>query len=158
MVWALVFEPSQKTRKVSVLATGLCCLLENMYRVSSPISLVIFSVFDTEICEIFHQKGGSAYSRGFGIKKNCSIRWFSFFFFQQHESVSRSLNIRVSAYSQERLIGEEIQYIKVTLIHESVNEWRDTRMPLIKRIARYSGKFHENMNAVLVQSHFSSKI
>ena len=39
------------------------------YRISSPISLVIFSVFDTEICEIFHQKRGSAYSRGFGITK-----------------------------------------------------------------------------------------
>ena len=32
------------------------------YRISSPISLVIFSVFDTEICKIFHQKRGSAYS------------------------------------------------------------------------------------------------
>ena len=41
------------------------------YRISSPISLVIFSVFDTEICEIFHQKRGSAYSQGFGIKENC---------------------------------------------------------------------------------------
>ena len=30
--------------------------------ISSPISLVIFSVFDPEICEIFHQKWGSAYS------------------------------------------------------------------------------------------------
>ena len=40
------------------------------YCISSPISLVIFSVFDTEICEIFHQKRSSAYSRGFGIKKN----------------------------------------------------------------------------------------
>ena len=34
----------------------------NKYRISSPISLVIFSVFDTKICEIFHQKQGSAYS------------------------------------------------------------------------------------------------
>ena len=50
------------------------------YHISSPISLVIFSVFDTEICEIFHQKWGSAHSRGFGIKENCSIRWFYFFF------------------------------------------------------------------------------
>ena len=33
------------------------------YHISSPISLVIFSVFDTEICKIFHQKWGSAYSR-----------------------------------------------------------------------------------------------
>ena len=43
------------------------CKKNSKYCISSPISPVIFSVFDTEICEIFHQKRGSAYSRGFGI-------------------------------------------------------------------------------------------
>ena len=46
-------------------------LLQMIYRISSPISLAIFSVSDTEIFEIFHQKRGSAYSRGFGITENC---------------------------------------------------------------------------------------
>ena len=32
-----------------------------------------------------------------------------FAFFGQHESVGRSLTFRVSAYSQDRLIGEEIR-------------------------------------------------
>ena len=36
---------------------------------SSPISQVIFSVFDTNVWEIFSQETGSAYSWGFGIKK-----------------------------------------------------------------------------------------
>ena len=93
--------------------------LDFYYRISSPISLVIFSVFDTEICELFHQKRGSAYSRGFGIKKSCWIRWF-YFFFGQHESVWRSLNIRVSAYSRDRLIGEEIRY-PVSSVYERKN-------------------------------------
>ena len=78
------------------------------YRISSPISLVIFSVFDTEICEIFHEKRGSAYSRGFGIPKKLLNSVVLLFFFGQHESVRRSLTIRVSAYSRDRLIGEEM--------------------------------------------------
>ena len=41
----------------------------NAYHFSSPISLVIFSVFDTEIWEIFHEKRSSAYSQEFGIQK-----------------------------------------------------------------------------------------
>ena len=40
-----------------------------MYHISSPISLVIFSVFDAKIWEIFQEKRGSAYSQGFGIPK-----------------------------------------------------------------------------------------
>ena len=32
------------------------------------------------------------------------------FFFGEHESVGRSLTFRVSAYSRDRLIGEEIRY------------------------------------------------
>ena len=38
-------------------------------------------------------------------------RWF-YFFFQQHQSVGRSLTFRVSAYSRDRLIGEEIRYLR----------------------------------------------
>ena len=91
------------------LSAWVPAVARHIYCISSPISLVIFSVFDTEICKIFHQKRGSAYSRGFKIKKNCWIRWF-YFFFGQHESVWRSLNIRVLAYSWDRLIGEEIRY------------------------------------------------
>ena len=67
------------------------------------------------------RKGVRLIAEGLGLKKIAQFGGFPFFF-QQHKSVSRSLNIRVLAYSQERLIGEEIQYIKVTLIHESVNE------------------------------------
>ena len=54
----------------SALSHGHSPMTAYYYRISSTISLVIFSVFDTEICEIFHQKRGSAYSRGLGIKKN----------------------------------------------------------------------------------------
>ena len=40
-----------------------------IYRISLPISPVIFSVFDTEIWEIFHEKRGSSYSRGLEIQE-----------------------------------------------------------------------------------------
>ena len=33
------------------------------------------------------------------------------FFFEEQESVGRSLTFRVSAYSQDRLIDEEIRYV-----------------------------------------------
>ena len=36
---------------------------------------------------------------------------FAFFFFGQHKSVGRSWTIRVSAYSWDRHIGEEIQLL-----------------------------------------------
>ena len=39
------------------------------YRISSPISRAIFSVFDPKFWEIFHGERGSAYSRGFYILK-----------------------------------------------------------------------------------------
>ena len=39
-----------------------------IYCISSPISLVIFSVFNTENWEIFHEKQGSTHCQGFGIK------------------------------------------------------------------------------------------
>ena len=32
------------------------------------------------------------------------------FYFQQHQSAGMSLTFRVSAYSRDRLIGEEIRY------------------------------------------------
>ena len=40
---------------------------------------MIFSVFDTEICEIFHRKRGSAYNQGFVIKKIAEFGGFTFF-------------------------------------------------------------------------------
>ena len=88
-------------------------MLEKKYRISSPISLVIFSVFDTEICKIFHQKWGSAYSQGFGIKKKLlnSAVLLSFWTTQVCLKVSK---FRVSAYSRDRLIGEEIWYLFFT--------------------------------------------
>ena len=68
---------------------------------------MIVLVFDTEIWEIFHEKWGSAGSRGFGIQKRLLNSVVSLFF-GQHESVGRSLTLTVLAYSQDRLIGEEI--------------------------------------------------
>ena len=38
-----------------------------------------------------------------------------FTFFGEHESVGRSLNFSVAAYSQDRLIGEEIRYFQNVL-------------------------------------------
>ena len=64
---------------------------------------MIFSVF-TEIWEIFHEKHGSAYSRGFGIQKQLlNLVVLLLFFFAQRESVERSLTFMVSAYSQDSL-------------------------------------------------------
>ena len=37
------------------------------------------------------------------------------FSFGQHESVGRSLAFRVSAYSQNRLVGKEIQQIEIKI-------------------------------------------
>ena len=65
----LLYLPSHKQLATSRFMESRTMMPENGYRISSPISLVIFSVFDTEICEIFHQKWGSAYSQGFAIKK-----------------------------------------------------------------------------------------
>ena len=44
-----------------------------LYYISSPISWVIFSVFDKKFGIFFHEKWGLAYSRGFRIKKQSSI-------------------------------------------------------------------------------------
>ena len=63
---------------------------------------MIFSVF-TEIWEIFHEKQGSAYSRGFGIQKQLLNLVVLLFFLAQRESVERSLTFMVSAYSQDSL-------------------------------------------------------
>ena len=43
------------------------------------------------------------------ISLSAYSRWFYLFFFEEHESVGRSLTFRVSAYSRDRLIGEEIR-------------------------------------------------
>ena len=43
-----------------------------VYRISSPISRAIFSVFETRVWLIFHEKRGSAYSRGFGFQNKYS--------------------------------------------------------------------------------------
>ena len=58
---------------------------------------MIFSVFDTEIWDIFHDKRSSAYRRWFGIKKIAEFGGFTFFSFGQ-QSVRRSLTLRFSAY------------------------------------------------------------
>ena len=68
------------------------------YRISSPISLVIFSVSDTEISEIFHNKRGSSYSQGFGIQKQFLNSVVLLFFADNTSSVGRSLTFRVPAY------------------------------------------------------------
>ena len=68
------------------------------YRISSPISLVIFSVSGTEISEIFHEKCGSSYSQGFGIQKQFLNSGVLLFFADNTSSVGRSLTFRVSAY------------------------------------------------------------
>ena len=70
----------------------------HMYHISSPISLVIFSVSDTEISEIFHEKHGLSYSQGFGIQKQFLNLVFILFFADNTSSVGRSLTFRVLAY------------------------------------------------------------
>ena len=74
---------------------GLNC---NIYRISSPISLVIFAVSDTEISEIFHEKRGSSYSQGFGIQKQFLNLVVLLFFVDNTSSVGRPLTFRVLAY------------------------------------------------------------
>ena len=72
---------------------------------------MIFSVFDTEIWEIFHEKRGSSSSRGLGIEKQLLNSVVSLFFFGQHEYVGRSLTFRVLVYSRGGLVGEEIRCV-----------------------------------------------
>ena len=72
--------------------------LDDGYRISSPISLVIFSEPDTEISEIFHEKRSSSYSQGFGIQKQFLNLLVLPFFADNTTSVGRSLTFRVSAY------------------------------------------------------------
>ena len=52
----------------------------SVYHSSSPISLVIFLVFDTEIWEISNEKQ-EANSRGFGIKKQVLLNLVVLIFF-----------------------------------------------------------------------------
>jgi len=54
-------------------------ILSTRYRISSPISLVIFSVYDTDIWEIFHEKWDSAYTRGFAIAEFGGFIYLFFF-------------------------------------------------------------------------------
>ena len=51
------------------------------YCISSPIKVVIFSVFDTEIWQIFHEKQGLPISQGFGIQKQLLNSMVLLFFF-----------------------------------------------------------------------------
>ena len=76
-------EVLEYVTEVRLISRKIYAVTDVTHRISSPISLVIFSVFDTEICEIFHEKRGSAYSRGFGIPKNLlnSVVLLFFFFF-----------------------------------------------------------------------------
>ena len=68
------------------------------YRISSTISLVIFSESDTEISEIFHEKHGLSHSQGFGIQKQFLNLLVLLFFADNTNSVGRSLTFRVLAY------------------------------------------------------------
>ena len=72
--------------------------LSGTYCISSPISLVIFSVSDTEISEIFHNKCSLSYSQGFGIQKQFLNSVVLLFFADNTSSVGRSLTFRVPAY------------------------------------------------------------
>ena len=70
LIWSLIEIDVDEPDKVKLYQRIVFLhSLRPTYRISSPISLVIFSVLDTEICKIFHQKWGLAYSQGFGIKK-----------------------------------------------------------------------------------------
>ena len=69
-----------------------------IYRISSPISLVIFSESDTEISFFFHEKCDSSYSQGFGIQKQFLNSLVLLFFVDNTSSIGRSLTFRVSAY------------------------------------------------------------
>ena len=60
-----------------------------MYYIPSPISLVIFSVFDAEIWEIFQEKRGSAFNQQL---LNLLVLLC---FFGQHVSVGRSLTAKI---------------------------------------------------------------
>lgn len=46
-------------------------VLDKIYYISSPKGLVIISVFDTEIWQIFHEKQGQLRAKGLGFKSNC---------------------------------------------------------------------------------------
>ena len=102
----------------------LCKQVHEEYHISSPISLVNFSIFDTEIWEIFHEKRGSAYDRGFGIQKQLLNSVVLLSLFGQHESDGRSLTFRVSAHSEDwlKVIGEEIRYTPPTIMRFRCSE------------------------------------
>ena len=47
------------------------------------------------------------------------------FYFQQHQSAGMSLTFTVSAYSRDRLIGEEIRYIYI--VFKSIFSWNSAK-------------------------------
>ena len=69
-----------------------------IYRISSPISLVIFLVSDAQISVIFHEKRSLSCSQGFGIQKQFLNSVGLLFFADNTSSVGRSLTFRASAY------------------------------------------------------------
>ena len=81
-----------------------------MCYISSPMGLVIFSVSDTEIWQIFHKKRGLAYSQGFGVQKQL-LNSVVLLFFLDSTSLLEGLQLLGSQLiiKINQLIREEIR-------------------------------------------------
>ena len=86
-----MFFESGESENVSLMISVLA------YRISSPISQVIFLVSDAQISVIFHEKRSLSCSQGFGIQKQFLNSVVLLFFADNTSSVGRSLTFRVSA-------------------------------------------------------------
>ena len=66
-IWKWIWNEPNRVQRKSFLQLAIWASWR--YRISSPISRAIFSVFDPKFWEIFHEERGSACSRGFYILK-----------------------------------------------------------------------------------------